>query len=92
MLIKELQSLGLDVRVQDVNGDEIDLKQNFDDEEPGFEGRELPGDDVLLESELNDDYSIEEADEGFGSDEEPEPGDDLFGAEGSAGGDMDDLL
>ena len=33
-------------------------------------GRELPGDDVLLESELNDDYSIDEADEGFGSDEE----------------------
>ena len=92
VLIKELQSLGLDVRVQDVNGDEIDLKQNFDDEEPGFEGRELPGDDVLLESELNDDYSIEEADEGFGSDEELEPDDDLFGAEGSADGDMDDLL
>ena len=93
VLIKELQSLGLDVRVQDVNGDEIDLKQNFDDEEPGFEGREMPGDDVLLESELNDDYSIEEADEGFGSDEEEEePGDDLFGSEGNADGDMDDLL
>ena len=92
VLIKELQSLGLDVRAQDVNGDEIDLKQNFDDEEPGFEGRELPGDDVLLESELNDDYSIEEADEGFGSDEELEPDDDRFGAEGSADGDMDDLL
>ena len=63
VLIKELQSLGLDVKVQDSNGDEVDLKQNFDDEEAGFDVRDLPlGEDVLMESELNDDYSIEEAD------------------------------
>ncbi|WP_394966080.1 DNA-directed RNA polymerase subunit beta [Candidatus Allofournierella excrementigallinarum] len=62
VLIKELQSLGLDVVVQDSNGDEVDLKQNFDDEEAGFDVRDLPmGEDVLMESELNDDYSIEEA-------------------------------
>ena len=62
VLIKELQSLGLDVVVQDSNGDPVDLKQNFDDEEAGFDVRDLPmGEDVLMESELNDDYSIEEA-------------------------------
>ena len=37
VLIKELQSLGLDVKVLDKNNDEIDLKQTFDDdEEMGF--------------------------------------------------------
>ena len=32
MLIKELQSLALDVRVLDSDGNEIDLKQNLDEE------------------------------------------------------------
>ncbi len=32
VLVKELQSLGLDVRVYDKDENEIDLKQNFDDE------------------------------------------------------------
>ncbi|MBE6748048.1 MAG: DNA-directed RNA polymerase subunit beta [Ruminococcaceae bacterium] len=32
VLIKELQSLGLDIRVLDKDNNEIDLKQNFDDE------------------------------------------------------------
>ena len=59
VLIKELQSLGLDVVVQDDLGNEIDLKQNFDDED-GFERGDLPmGDEVLLENELNEEFSIE---------------------------------
>ena len=63
VLIKELQSLGLDVRVQDSNGDEVDLRQNFDEEESGFDMHDLPmGEDVLVDSELNNDYSIEEPD------------------------------
>ena len=33
VLIKELQSLGLDVKVLDENEEEIDLKQNFDDDD-----------------------------------------------------------
>ena len=33
VLIKELQSLGLDVKVLDKDNQEIDLKQNFDDDE-----------------------------------------------------------
>ena len=84
VLIKELQSLGLDVRVQDSNGDEIDLKQNFDDEEPGFDAHDLPmGEDVLVENELSNDYSIEEADSdadaGFDEPEDVfEPDDSMF--------------
>ena len=87
VLIKELQSLGLAVRVQDANGDEIDLKQNFDDEETGFDMRDLAlGDDVLVEGELSNDYSIEEPeDDGFGAEEDT---DDLFGSDG----DEDDLF
>ena len=33
VLIKELQSLGLDIKVLDENSDEIDLKQTFDDDD-----------------------------------------------------------
>ncbi|WP_101696348.1 DNA-directed RNA polymerase subunit beta [Clostridium minihomine] len=36
VLIKELQSLALDVKVLDGNNEEIDLKQNFDDDDVGF--------------------------------------------------------
>ena len=88
VLIKELQSLGLDVRVQDSNGDEIDLKQNFDDEETGFDTRDLPmGEDVLVENELSNDYSIEDADPdadaGFDEPEDIfEPDDSLFADDG----------
>ena len=33
VLIKELQSLGLDVKVLDKDDEEIDLKQSFDDDD-----------------------------------------------------------
>ena len=36
VLIKELQSLGLDVKVLDKYNEEIDLKQTFDDDDMGF--------------------------------------------------------
>ncbi len=36
VLIKELQSLGLDVKVLDSKDEEIDLKQTFDDDDFGF--------------------------------------------------------
>ena len=85
VLIKELQSLGLDMRVLDDDGNEIDLKQSFDDEENLIDARDLkPGEDVLLENEL-DGFSPEEPDE----DEEPGLddllddafGDDFFGSD-----------
>ena len=36
VLIKELQSLGLDVKVLDAENQEIDLKQTFDDDDMGL--------------------------------------------------------
>ncbi|MEG1931852.1 MAG: DNA-directed RNA polymerase subunit beta, partial [Pygmaiobacter sp.] len=78
VLIKELQSLGLDVRVLDADRDEIDLKQNFDDDDMGFDPAMRVGDDVLVESELED-FTINDAADGeVDSDEALEP-EELFG-------------
>ena len=41
VLMKELQSLGLDMRVQDEDGNEIDIKQNYDDDDMGFDHSDL---------------------------------------------------
>ncbi len=66
VMLKELQSLGLDVIVQDKDGNEIDMRQNFDDEETGFDMREVAGTEtVVQESELLNDYNIKDADAGF---------------------------
>ena len=77
VLLKELQSLGLDIVVQDHDGNEVDMRQEFDDDDTGFDARDIPmGDDVLVESELQDDYSVKDADDGFDSDlddEDQEP-------------------
>ncbi len=65
VMLKELQSLGLDVIVQDKDGNEIDMRQNFDDEETGFDMRDVAGTEtVVQESELTD-YNIKDADAGF---------------------------
>ncbi|MFR8001529.1 MAG: DNA-directed RNA polymerase subunit beta [Hydrogeniiclostridium sp.] len=60
VLIKELQSLGLDVKVLDKNNDEIDLKQSFDDDDDmGF----TPSDEIFSEQNVADDlegYSMDE--------------------------------
>jgi DNA-directed RNA polymerase subunit beta len=81
VLIKELQSLGLDVRVLDKDNEEIDLKQNFDeDDDMGFKPSEDP---VFEEKNVDegdyDGYTMEDAEDSiaddlFGDDEE-----DLFG-------------
>ena len=66
VMLKELQSLGLDVIVQDKDGNEIDMRQNFDEEETGFDMREVAGaETVVQESELMNDYTIKDADAGF---------------------------
>ena len=58
VLIKELQSLGLDVKVLDKNNECIDLKQNFDeDDDLGLSAQNLPDDfdnDIALDGELRD--------------------------------------
>ena len=62
VLIKELQSLGLDIRVLDRYGDEVDLKQKFDDDDTGF-GRNAPtyfeDEAVMVEDEL-DGYELQD--------------------------------
>ena len=68
VLIKELQSLGLDVRVLDKDNQEIDLKQNFDGDDIGY----VMSDDAAF-SQVNDaenaeGYGIEASEE-----EEEEP-------------------
>ncbi len=63
VLIKELQSLGLDMVVQDEYGEEIDLKQTYDDDDSGYVPDLAVGSDVIIEDELAGDYSIEQAEE-----------------------------
>ena len=56
VLFKEMQSLGLDVAVLDQDGEEIDLKQTFDDDD----------DFVPASSEINDEGNYTASNSGFG--------------------------
>ena len=80
VLIKELQSLGLDIKVLDKNNEEIDLKQTFDDDEDEM-GLRLPEDETLAEPAVADDLS------GFGL--EDESGEAIFEEESEMDGDDD---
>ncbi len=66
VLIKELQSLALDVKVLDKDNQEIDLKQTFDDDEDVGLGRVdddlMDMEQVKNEDELADSYTIDEPD------------------------------
>ena len=82
VLIKELQSLGLDVKVLDANNEEIDLKQNFDDDDDiGF----TPSDDLFSEQNVADDKDGYTVEEGEDDDYTTDDDDDMFGE-----GDLDD--
>ena len=92
VLIKELQSLGLDIKVLDKNNEEIDLKQNFDDDDDmGF----TPSNDmfdeptVAEEGEL-DGYTMEDSDEDDLFSDDGMNLDDLFGT--SDDDDSDDMM
>ena len=68
VLIKELQSLGLDVRVLDKDNEEIDLKQNFDDD-IGLSASVIPEDfpdefaeDGIVSDDLRDGFGYEDED------------------------------
>ncbi len=66
VLVKELQSLGLDVRVMDKDKNEIDLKQNFEDDDDDFRISDIE-DDKAFSTVTNENefagYSVEEAPE-----------------------------
>jgi DNA-directed RNA polymerase subunit beta len=70
VLIKELQSLCLDVKVLDKDDNEIDLKQTFDDDDELMDQPALNEDYVETE-EIEDEYTVEE----------PELDDDDYGEE-----------
>ena len=87
VLVKELQSLCLDIKVLDENGDEIELKDD-EDEETGF-GRVTLGDEDLSlydENTVGNDVSSDEAaDNGYEIQDE----DDVFGLLNDLGSDPD---
>ncbi len=64
VLIKELQSLALDVRVIDDEGNEIDLKQDLDEETnpKAVENSAFPGKNVIVSKDM----------QGFSADDNPE--------------------
>ena len=77
VLIKELQSLCLDVKVLDKDGEEIDLKQNFDDDNMGFSIKEDEiFEHVAVEEEIASGFEIEHNELGLG--EDPDDSDDFF--------------
>ena len=83
VLVKELQSLCLDVHVLDKNGDEIDLRQSFDDDdEMGLAPADTePAFDEQYVADDMDGYNIDpdsEENSIFGDDEEEENEDDVF--------------
>ena len=49
VLIKELQSLALDVKVLDANNEEIDLRQDLDDDDIGFNAQEKNFDEPVVD-------------------------------------------
>ena len=89
VLIKELQSLGLDIRVLDKDNNEIELKQSFDEEI----GIPVVDDDTFKnvnDAEDAEGYSIEEPDEDeFGDDDDDF--DEDFAEEGFEDDDNEDV-
>ena len=79
VLVKELQALALDVSVFDDDGAEIDLKQDYDDDEP----------ETTVANEFNTVNDIEDA-AGYSIENADEDRDDYRDADGEP--DDDDLL
>ena len=78
VLIKELQSLGLDVRVLDADKNEIDLKQNFEDEDIGVPQPVADADEYENDEDLGQGgYDNGDLDDGFSEDDDDEDLDDL---------------
>ena len=79
VLIKELQSLALDVRVLDAQGEEIDIKQKFDEDEDITDA---------ATTEFNEESVMTESMDGYNLDEEGEEGN-MFDDSGLASDDDD---
>ena len=82
VLIKELQSLGLDIKVLDKNDEEIDLRQSFDDDDDiGLTPSDPVFDEETVADGELDGYSVENEDGGA---------DDFFSSDDDFDGDDDD--
>ena len=83
VLVKELQSLGLDVRLYSENNEELELKENIEDGieyDPEQDKKILSEDEVIAADDLEDGYmdeSLEEEDDDNIALEDDES-DDLF--------------
>ena len=92
VLIKEMQSLCLDVKVLDENQEEIDLTQNFDDDDP-MPSRSYDDEDTLDNSDFSE---SDLGDAGFGVEGEDADGEDsdldLLGGEDDFNFDEDDEM
>ena len=87
VLVKELQSLGLDVRLYSEDNQELELKENVEEGveyDPENDKKILSEDQVLEEKDLKDGYVEENNPE----DEEDEDNDELFQDLGDEGEDM----
>ena len=71
VLVKDLQSLGLDVRVYDKDENEIDLKQNFDDE-LGFTSSDDKAFTQVNDAEGAEGYALEDEEGNLIEDEDDE--------------------
>ncbi len=82
VLIKELQSLSLDVKVLNVNDEEIDLKQTFEDDEdilpqPVIDDEDVMMDDKVEDGDLDDGYTVDSNDDDLDDEDLDSDSDDL---------------
>ena len=64
VMVKELQSLGLDVKILDKDNEEIDIKQTYDEDDNMPNGSDYYDEtDVAVDSEIEDNYTMENPDE-----------------------------
>ena len=79
VLIKELQSLGLDVNVLDDNDEIIDLRQDYDDDGTGYIEDESAS--VTNDAEGADGFGVEDIPDEFESEEQNDDDDEIYGGE-----------
>ena len=90
VLVKELQSLGLDVRLYSDDNRELELKENIEDGiefDPEKDKDILVEDEVVTDGDLADGYSDESEDDMLLDEDESDDSDELFGDLGDDGED-----
>ncbi|MBQ9658416.1 MAG: DNA-directed RNA polymerase subunit beta [Clostridia bacterium] len=72
VLIKELQSLGLDIKLLSHDNEELELKENIEDgiEISAEESKKMIGEEELSESDVQDGYTEESEDEEMNDDDD----------------------